>query len=145
MSVDIATYLDDAHRDQVVRLWEQVFSYDSPHNAPALAIDRKLAVDDGLFFVALTDGVVLGTVMAGYDGHRGWIYSLGVHPEQRGRGIGTQLLHHAEQALIARGCVKINLQVLPGNGNAQTFYEAKGYVVEERISMGKRLVTQQRR
>lgn len=141
MSADIAAYVDAVHRDQVVSLWERIFSYGTPHNAPALAIDRKLAVDDGLFFIALTDSTVVGTIMAGYDGHRGWIYSLAVHPDQRGCGIGTRLLAHAEQALIERGCVKINLQVLPGNGNAQSFYEAKGYTVEDRISMGKRLVT----
>lgn len=153
IAVSVAAYADEAHREQVVRLWERVFGYDAPHNAPALAIDRKLAVDDGLFFVALAEGAsssaaggaaadaVAGTVMAGYDGHRGWIYSLAVHPDRRGRGIGARLLAHAEQALAARGCVKINLQVLPGNGNAQSFYEANGYTVEDRISMGKRLVT----
>ena len=120
-------------------MWRFVFGYDTAHNAPDHAIDKKLAVDDGLFFVALDDGAVIGTVMAGYDGHRGWIYSLAVHPERRGRGIGSHLLSLAEEALISRGCVKINLQVLPGNGNAQAFYEANGYSVEERISMGKRL------
>jgi ribosomal protein S18 acetylase RimI-like enzyme len=79
--------------------------------------------------------------MAGYDGHRGWVYSMAVHPDWRGDGLGSQLLAAAEEALAARGCVKINLQVLPGNGNAQAFYEANGYVVEDRISMGKRLLT----
>ena len=138
---EIVAYDDDAHRQQVVRLWETVFGYETAHNAPALAIDRKLAVADGLLFVGLNGDTVVGTVMAGYDGHRGWIYSMAVHPDYRGRGIGSQLLGLAEAELNSRRCLKINLQVLAGNGLAQSFYEAHGYVVEERISMGKRLFT----
>ncbi|MFN2201147.1 MAG: GNAT family acetyltransferase [Caldilineaceae bacterium] len=146
MPITIATYNNEVHRDQVVQLWRSIFGYDTPHNAPALAIDRKLAIDDGLFFVAVNDDavlgtVVVGTVMAGYDGHRGWIYSLAVAPNYRGHGLGSRLLARAEDQLASRGCLKINLQVLPGNGNAQAFYEANGYAVEERISMGKRLFT----
>jgi ribosomal protein S18 acetylase RimI-like enzyme len=146
MPITIATYNNEVHRDQVVQLWRSIFGYDTPHNAPALAIDRKLAIDDGLFFVAVNDNavlgtVVVGTVMAGYDGHRGWIYSLAVAPNYRGHGLGSRLLARAEDQLASRGCLKINLQVLPGNGNAQAFYEANGYAVEERISMGKRLFT----
>jgi ribosomal protein S18 acetylase RimI-like enzyme len=146
MPITIASYNNEVHRDQVVQLWRSIFGYDTPHNAPALAIDRKLAIDDGLFFVAVNDNavlgtVVVGTVMAGYDGHRGWIYSLAVAPNYRGHGLGSRLLARAEDQLASRGCLKINLQVLPGNGNAQAFYEANGYAVEERISMGKRLFT----
>ena len=146
MPITIASYNNEVHRDQVVQLWRSIFGYDTPHNAPALAIDRKLAIDDGLFFVAVNDDavlgtVVVGTVMAGYDGHRGWIYSLAVAPNYRGHGLGSRLLARAEDQLASRGCLKINLQVLPGNGNAQAFYEANGYAVEERISMGKRLFT----
>ena len=137
---EIVAYDNDAHREQVVRLWELVFGYDTSHNAPELAIDKKRAVADGLFFVALSRGAVAGTVMAGYDGHRGWIYSMAVHPDYRERGIGSLLLAHAEERLISRGCLKINLQIIVGNERVQSFYEAHGYCVEERISMGKRLV-----
>lgn len=139
-TAEIVAFDNDAHREEVVRLWETVFGYPTAHNSPALSIDRKLAVADGLFFVALNAGAVIGTVMAGYDGHRGWIYSMAVHPDYRGRGIGSQLLHVAEAQLIARGCVKINLQILQHNAQVRSFYETHGYNVEERISMGKRLM-----
>jgi ribosomal protein S18 acetylase RimI-like enzyme len=141
VQIDIVDYEDSDHRAQVIALWRTVFVYDAVHNAPGLAIDKKVAVHDGLFFVALADAAVIGSVMAGYDGHRGWVYSMAVHPDWRGRGLGSRLLAAAEEALLGRGCVKINLQVLPGNGNAQAFYEANGYAVEDRISMGKRLLT----
>ncbi len=140
MQVAISAFENNSHREQVVRLWEQVFGYETAHNNPALAIDRKLAVKDGLFFVAVREDVVVGTIMAGYDGHRGWIYSLAVHPDYRRQRIGSRLLSYAESQLISRDCVKINLQILDGNDNAQAFYEANGYAAEKRISMGKRLL-----
>ena len=139
MGATIAVFDNSRHRDQVVRLWEQVFGYQAAHNSPALVIDKKLAVADGLFFVAVVEGVVVGTIMAGYDGHRGWIYSVAVHPDHRRQRIGTQLLSFAESQLTSRGCLKINLQIMDGNDKVQGFYEANGYAVEKRISMGKKL------
>ncbi len=139
MTIEIVAFDNSAHRAQVVRLWESVFGYEAPHNAPSLVIDQKLAVADGLFFVAKAGGAVVGTIMAGYDGHRGWIYSLAVHPDHRKRAIGSRLLSFAEGRLASRGCSKINLQIMKGNHQVQTFYEANGYSAEERISMGKRL------
>lgn len=136
----IANYADDSHREQVIRLWEASFSYGTAHNVPSLGIDKKLAVDDGLFFVALSQGAVVGTVLAGYDGHRGWLYSVAVDAGHQKRGIGSALVAHAERALTDRGCMKINLQIAPGNDSVAAFYETLGYVVEPRISMGKRIV-----
>jgi ribosomal protein S18 acetylase RimI-like enzyme len=139
MTMDIVAFDNMRHRDQVIRLWERVFAYEAPHNAPALVIDKKLAVPDGLFSVAVSAGAVVGTIMAGYDGHRGWIYSIAVHPDRRQQGIGSQLLAHAEALLASRGCLKINLQIMDGNEQVQGFYEANGYAVEKRVSMGKKL------
>lgn len=76
--------------------------------------------------------------MSGYDGHRGWLYSLAVLPEHRHAGIGSALVLHAEKALLSRGCLKINLQVVESNSQVVTFYQALGYAVEPRVSMGKR-------
>jgi ribosomal protein S18 acetylase RimI-like enzyme len=135
----IKPYVDSVHRSQVMALWEKVFGYEAPHNQPGLAIDKKLAVDDQLFFVAVADKEVVGTIMAGYDGHRGWIYSVAVVPSHRRQGIGLSLVAHAERALVGRGCVKINLQVLEGNESVAAFYAKLGYAVEKRISMGKRI------
>jgi ribosomal protein S18 acetylase RimI-like enzyme len=135
----IQGYNDKMHRGQVIELWRKTFGYATARNAPALVIDKKLAIDDGLFFVVVKDRDVIGTVMAGYDGHRGWIYSLAVLPMYRNQGLGSALLSHAEQKLSSLGCMKINLQVLEGNHAAEKFYIANGYSVEKRISMGKQL------
>jgi GNAT superfamily N-acetyltransferase len=106
---------------------------------PDLDIDKKVATGDNLLFVALDEGEVIGTIMAGYDGHRGWIYRMCTSAVRRREGIGSRLMEHAERALADRGCIKINLQVVEGNDVALQFYSSLGYSVEPRVSMGKRL------
>jgi ribosomal protein S18 acetylase RimI-like enzyme len=136
--VDIRPFHESDEAD-VIALWEAVFGYPAAHNDPATVIRQKLAVQRDLFFVARLDGRLVGTVMGGYDGHRGWIYSLAVGPEVRRRGIGTALMRHVERELAGRGCPKVNLQVLASNAATVAFYEKLGYFVEERVSMGKLL------
>lgn len=133
----IVPYADPTHRSQVIALWRTVFGYETAHNDPSLAIDKKLGAADGLLFVATVGSDVVGTAMAGYDGHRGWLYSIAVHPAARRKGVGAALVRHAEQALAQRGCMKINLQLLATNEVTAAFYETLGYKAEPRISMGK--------
>src|SRR5665213_1043482 len=118
----IIPYVDAVHRRQVVALWETVFAYQAAHNKPSLAIDKKIEVGDQLFFVAIADQAVIGAIMAGYDGHRGWIYSLAVASAHRRQGLGSLLMTHAERALVSKGCVKINLLILADNQSVAAFY-----------------------
>lgn len=133
----IQCYHDASHRTGTVALWKSVFAYETPHNEPNLSIDMKIGMDDGLFWVAVNGDEVIGSVMAGWDGHRGWLYSLAVLPEWQGRGLGSVLVKTAEAALVARGCMKINLQVRGSNQVVTGFYEVLGYSVEPSVSMGK--------
>jgi ribosomal protein S18 acetylase RimI-like enzyme len=133
----IETFHDEQHHTGLVHLLTVAFGNPTGHNTPALSIAKKQAVHDGLLFVAVADANVIGSIMAGYDGHRGWLYSVAVLPAHRKRGIGSALVAHAEKALIQRGCAKINLQVVAGNEEVVGFYEAIGYLQEPRISMGK--------
>lgn len=80
---------------------------------------------------------MIGSVMAGYDGHRGWLYRVAVAASHRHRGVGAVLIQEAEKRLWALGCVKINLQMRGTNQSVTAFYQSLGYMVEERISMGK--------
>ena len=132
-------HFEGADRYDVIALWRAAFPGSTGHNDPATAIDRKCQFNDGLFFVADLDAKVVGTVMAGYDGHRGWIYSLAVDPAQRRQGIGTELIRHAERALADLGCAKVNLQVRSSNASVVAFYRSLGFAIEERISMGRLL------
>lgn len=138
--ITITSYQNTIHRGPVVALWETVFGYETAHNRPSLVIDKKLQVNDDLFLVAVSENQVMGTIMAGYDGHRGWIYSVAVSPSHRRQGIGSQLVSRAERALTAKGCVKINLQIIASNESVSAFYSSLGFSVEKRISMGKPIV-----
>jgi ribosomal protein S18 acetylase RimI-like enzyme len=123
----------------VVQLWQSVFPGSPAWNDPRTDIRRKLAVQRQLFFVALIGSELVGTAMAGYDGHRGWVYYLGVAPAYRRQGIGTALMVQVERGLAGIGCPKLNLQVRATNAVVVAFYKGLGYGIEQRISMGKRL------
>lgn len=129
--------------DAVVALWQEAFpeyrDVTKPQRNPHLSIANKMATQPDLFFVAVFDDRLVGTVMAGYDGHRGWMYSLAVDTSRRRLGIGSRLVAHAEAALTARGCPKVNLQVLSAKEDIRAFYEALGYRADAVISLGKRL------
>ena len=84
-----------------------------------------------------SQGSVVGTAMAGFDGHRGWVYYLAVHPEHRRKGIGARLMARVEAWLTSVGCMKLNLQVRENNSEVVSFYRNCGYAVEQRVSMGK--------
>lgn len=122
----------------VVALWQKVFCDDPPHHPPLETIQLKASMQPELFFVALREKAVVGTIMAGFDGHRGWIYRVAVDPRYQRQRIGSALVRHAEAALLALGCPKIKLQVRPTNEAVVKFYEKLGYSVEPLISMGKR-------
>lgn len=125
--------------DSVIALWNHALPSSQPWNEPKTVICRKLNVNDGLFFVGERDGQVIATVLAGYDGVRGWIYAMAVAEEHQRQGVGRQLLEAAEKALRARGCDKINLQVRATNSEVIEFYERCGFSVEDRASLGKPL------
>ncbi|HEX7303426.1 GNAT family acetyltransferase [Lentzea sp.] len=128
-----------ADTDAVVGLWEQA-GITRPWNDPRADVRRKQTTQPEMFFVADDGGDVAGVVMAGYDGHRGWIHYLAVADAHRSTGLGRTLVEHAESALAALGCPKVQLQVRPDNRNVVRFYEHLGYEPYEAISMGKRLV-----
>ena len=127
----------------VVQLWRDVFPGHSPGNDPHAALCRKAAQADDLVFVAEHGGNIVGAVMAGYDGVRGWIYALAVIPASRHQGIGRELLSVAESALRERGCPKVNLQIRSSAAEAEEFYAKCGYGKEARASFGKRLAPEE--
>jgi ribosomal protein S18 acetylase RimI-like enzyme len=129
----------ETHFDGVRSLWLEAFPDDPPHNRAEAAIPAKLAIQPDLLLVALDGGEVVGTAMAGYDGHRGWLYSVAVRKTHRRAGIGTVLVEEAERRVARLGCAKVNLQVRVENAAVAAFYRRLGYEVEERVSMGKRL------
>jgi ribosomal protein S18 acetylase RimI-like enzyme len=125
--------------EEVIDLW-RACGLVVPWNNPHLDIQRKLKVQPELFQVGCLDGKVIASVMAGYEGHRGWVNYLAVHPDYQRRGIGRKMMEQIEKLLLAQGCPKINLQVRKTNKEVIIFYQRIGFKDDNVIGMGKRLI-----
>jgi ribosomal protein S18 acetylase RimI-like enzyme len=129
---------EPADEADVIVLWQRC-GLTRPWNDPHKDIRRKCAVQPDLLLVGTIDGRIVASVMIGYEGHRGWINYLAVDPDVQHQGLGRAIMDEAERRLRAVGCPKINLQVRAENTGVVEFYRNLGYVVEDLVSMGKRL------
>ena len=123
----------------VVALWKEC-GLTRPWNDPHKDIARKREVQPELFLVGTIDDAVMASVMAGYEGHRGWVNYLAVAPSHRGKGHARALMKHVEDELLRRGCPKVSLLVRNSNRDALEFYRRIGYAQDESVSLGKRLI-----
>ena len=126
------------YQNAVIDLWNEC-SLIVPRNDPIEDIQKKLDFQPELFFIALLNGQLIGSIMVGYEGHRGWINYLAVLPSFQKRGYGKELVNKAIIELRKIGCSKINLQVRRNNASVAEFYKHLGFEEEERISLGMRL------
>jgi ribosomal protein S18 acetylase RimI-like enzyme len=123
--------------EQVVKIWEECGLFHSP-NDPYQEIRNKSEFQPDLFLVGDINGVPIATIMIGYEGRRGWINSLAVLPEFRGRGYGEKLVRHALDVLHKLGAPKVNLLIRPTNSKVRAFYEKLGFRFEDAILMAHR-------
>ncbi len=137
MEIEIRPF-EPGDETSVVQLWTEC-GLVVPWNNPHRDIQRKRKVQPEMFLVGCLDGKIIATVMAGYDGHRGWINYLAVHPEHQRAGIGRRMMAEAEIRLHTAGCPKINLQVRSTNSKVIEFYKKIGFKVDDVVSLGKRL------
>ncbi|MDR2325007.1 MAG: GNAT family acetyltransferase [Acidovorax sp.] len=126
--------------EAVVQLWRDC-ALVRPWNNPYKDIERKLSVTPELFLVGTDDGgTLMASIMVGYDGHRGWINYLAVHPDHQRQGHASRLMQEAEALLTARGCPKLSLQIRAGNEAVIAFYACLGYTDDHTVALGKRLI-----
>jgi ribosomal protein S18 acetylase RimI-like enzyme len=131
-----ATAADD---DAVVALWDAT-GLIIPANDPHADIALCRTSPGSTILLAEDDiGALIGTVMAGSDGHRGWLYYLATDPQRQQHGIGRALVREAEAWLAGRGIAKVQLMIRNTNALVQAFYERIGYATEPRIVMSRRL------
>ena len=129
----------DSDEAAVIALWEAA-GLTRSWNDPRKDIARKRAVQREGFLVGTEDGVVMASIMVGYDGHRGWINYLAVAAAHRMKGHARTLMREAERLLEAAGCPKVNLQIRTSNASVIEFYKAIGYVQDDVVSFGRRLI-----
>lgn len=137
MSFIIRSY-QPTDEQALIALW-QACDLVVPQNNPGLDIARKTKVNPEWLLIGELDGAIIGSCMTGYEGHRGWINYLAVHPDHQRQGYARQLMQRAEEILRAPGCPKINLQVRSTNAAVLAFYERIGYLRDNVVSLGKRL------
>ena len=125
--------------DQVIILWEKCGLTRSWNN-PEKDIARKNGDQNGKFLIGQIDGVLMGSIMIGYDGHRGSINFLAVDPDFAGADYGKVLMAEAERFLLSVGCPKINFCVRTDNDKAIEHYQQLGYAIEPVHLLGKRLI-----
>lgn len=123
----------------VIALWQKC-ELTRPWNNAGLDIERKLAVNREWFLVGELQGEIVSSAMFGYEGHRGWVNYLAVHPAHQGQGFARAMMEYGEQLLLGAGCPKLNLQVRSSNAQALAFYARLGYGIDEVVSLGKRLI-----
>lgn len=123
----------------VIGLWEEC-GLVRAWNDPRKDIARKLAVQPELFLVGTYEDRIVASAMAGYDGHRGWVYYFAVSTQHRKRSFGRMLMREVERLLLERGCPKVNLQVRSANAGTVDFYRKLGYAQDEAVSLGRRLI-----
>lgn len=140
--MEIRNY-DLIDESQVIDLWIKC-DLVRPWNNPKKDIERKLKVDPDLFLVAVLNGKVIATVMGRYEGHRGWINYLAVNRSQQRKGYGKIIMKEIEEKLKAKGAPNINVQIRSTNKSVIDFYKSINCEIDDVISMGKRLIEDER-
>ncbi len=125
-------------REAAIALWQEA-GLTRPWNDSQADFDLALANPTSTILLTHDGGDLTGSVMVGFDGHRGWVYYLASVPTRRKNGIGRSLMQAAEDWLKERGCPKIQLMVRNDNAAAKGFYAAIGYEEQSVVTIGRRL------
>ncbi|MGB7961427.1 MAG: GNAT family acetyltransferase [Propionicimonas sp.] len=108
-----------------------------PWNDPDADLTRAMVGPSSTVLAAIADEQLLGTVMVGHDGHRGWVYYLAVQAGRRNMGLGRTLMMAAESWLEQQGMPKVQLMVRSDNDAVIGFYEQLGYVDQGVVVLGR--------
>ena len=127
-----------ADRAAVIALW-QAAGLTRPWNDAGSDFDLALTNPTSTVLLARDGAALAGSIMAGFDGHRGWVYYLATDPQRLGQGVGRALMRVAEQWLQDLGCPRIRLMVRADNLAARGFYNAIGYDDQDVVTMGRTL------
>ena len=130
----------EADRAAVIALWKAC-NLTRPWNDPNSDIDRKVRFQPDLFLIGSIGSKIIGSAMAGYDGHRGSVFYLAIEPILQGKGYGEKLMRHIEALLTRLGCPKLNIVIRSTNTSVLGFYNNLDYAMDDVVSVGKRLIS----
>lgn len=130
----------ESDKDDVIQLWQDC-GLVVPWNDPQHDIERKQSIQSELFLIGVLNDKIIATAMVGYEGHRGWVNYLAVRPKFQHQGIGKQMMEEAERRLLKMGCPKLQVQIRNTNDGVIKFYRKLGYLQDEVVNLGKRLIS----
>lgn len=126
----------DADAAETVALWHAC-GLTRPWNDPHADFALALATSTSTILLARDGDTLIGSVMVGFDGHRGWIYYLAVAPNRRRGGLGRALMAAAEAWLAEHDAPKVQLMVRDTNDAALGFYARLGYAPQAVVTLGR--------
>jgi ribosomal protein S18 acetylase RimI-like enzyme len=125
--------------ESILLLWRRAEAAPGPTDTVA-NLRRAVESEQIAVLVAEDEGAIVGSVMAGFDGWRGNLYRLAVHPEYRRRGIARALVAAAEEWLLERGAQRITALVEQDRPWAVAFWQAVGYHVDPHMARFVRII-----
>lgn len=143
MSVIEYRIMQNSDIKEVLLFWEKIDGVHLHNNGEETyeAICSYLQRNPNLSFVAVCESEIVGAVMCGHDGRRGYLNHLGVSSEYRRKGIAKELLSRVESELIKAGIKKEALFVLCNNTSAQEFYEHIGWKEESIVKVYAKIIS----
>ena len=129
--------IDETDIEPVVAFWERC-GLTRPWNDPRADIALARLTASSTVLVGWDGETIVATAMAGSDGHRGWVYYLGVDPDARRAGLGREIMEAAETWLREHGVPKVHVMVRGENAEVRGFYRQLGYEAQEVTVLGKR-------
>ena len=122
--------------EEITNIWEEC-NLTRPWNNPSDDIKNAILTSTSTILLLCDESRIIGTVMVGYDGHRGWIYYLAVAKEFQKMGLGKKLVLESESWLKSNNVPKVNLMIRSSNGEVKQFYESCDYKISDVITMEK--------
>lgn len=119
--------------EEIFSLWRQSEGLGLSEADSKEPLDRFLLQNPGTSFVARLDGRIVGTILTGHDGRRGYVYHVAVHRDYRRLGVERRLVERALKALHEAGISKCHLFVFPDNPGGMVFWKSLGW--EERTDL----------
>jgi len=139
MTVTISPLTIELH-DAVIALWQKCEGVGLSEADSREGIKSYLERNPGMSFVATIDGAVVGALLAGHDGRRGYIHHLGVHPDHRRKGLGRLLVKKCLAVLGAAGIRKCHLFIFNDNEGGIAFWKSLGWTHRSDIRVASRMI-----
>jgi N-acetylglutamate synthase len=139
MDTEVTTFKINSY-DEVLALWQECEGIGLSHADSRDSIQAYLNRNPGMSFIATADGKVVGAILAGHDGRRGYIHHLAVHPSCRRNGLGRKLVEHAISVIRSAGIQKVHIFIFNTNAEGIAFWKSVGWTPRNDIGVISKII-----